>query len=199
MSAVSAFWLSHFRRHDDNMLSFWNRGDPGLSQDDTIESCDTWPRIEVETVEVVEQAHGVATLDDCPTFDERFVMAREGCYDKTLAIDHGELSLRTGFVIANGFDLAVHQAIVNRGCKHALSTIADSFGVDGFAPAEFRSDGDLAQPFSFAGKQPGCLILVDHQRRSTEPSGRLLDFLPQNRIVDGVKISADGKSRYVAT
>ena len=89
------------------MLAAWNWSDPGLSEDDSVNSCDDRPRLHIDVIEVVQVADDVTRRDSRPTFEHCFIMAVEWCDCKTGSIDHFQFTLRSRLMVCDWFDVAL--------------------------------------------------------------------------------------------
>ena len=101
--------------------------------------------------------------------------------------------------MSNRLDLSLHLTMLNCRSQYSLATVGDTFSQDGFTPAKFRSNCDLAQTLSFAGQQTGCVVLVDHDQWHTKPTSRFCNQSALLRIFDRMKTGTDIKANLVTT
>lgn len=100
---------------DSDMLTSRNRRDPGLGQQDSVDSGLHGPRVHVDMIEIMKEAHDIAAPNFGAAFDDRFVVSIERSYRETVSIDHFQFSLISGSVIGDGLDRAFELAVIDGG------------------------------------------------------------------------------------
>ena len=83
---------------------------------------------------------------------------------------------------------------MDRRCQNAVAGGRHPGPTSRTAPAEFGTDGDLAEALRLAGEQAGRQVLVRHEERRPEPPGGLLDAPGLVGIVDRVEAALGAKS-----
>ena len=97
----------YFATNDDDVLAAWDWCDPSLSEDDSVNTCNDWPRFQINVIEVMQVSDNVTRLDPRSTFEHRFVMSVEWCDRKAGSIDHFQFALRSRLVVCDWFDVAL--------------------------------------------------------------------------------------------
>src|SRR4051812_7493591 len=96
---------------DDDVLALDDRGCPGLGDEHAVDARLERDGIEVEPVEVVEQADDGPAADVLAAGDKRFVVAGEWRRDHALGVDGRNQALRPGGVMADRLDRTAQVAV----------------------------------------------------------------------------------------
>src|SRR5207248_2840202 len=120
-------------------------------------------------------------------------MARKWGRRVTRGVHDGRDALRAGGGMGNAPDASLQLSVMDSRGHDAMFAVAYALAAYRFAKAELGAHGDLPQAFRLADHEAGRFILVNHDQRSAEPAGGVLNRLGLLGICDRMKAGARDK------